>query len=58
MAIACVEAVKAALHRLQMNPYLASEHAGNYGYSLMTQALRALPDYVLEELATYRLHNA
>lgn len=58
IVFACVETVKAMLHRLQLNPYLSSERAGEVSQSWAIQALHSLPQYVLEELSQYRLHNA
>lgn len=58
VVFACVETVKAMLHRLQLNPYLLSERAGEVSQSWAIQTLRGLPQYVIEELSQYRLHNA
>ena len=56
--LACVEIVKIMLQRLKINPYLASETAGEYSYDLAWQALLALPPYILTELSQYRILNA
>lgn len=55
---ACVELVKALLIRLSVDPYLASESADAYSYTLADKMLNALPAYVREGLAQYRIHNA
>lgn len=54
----CVELVKALLIRLTVDPYLASESADAYSYTLADKMLNALPAYVREGLAQYRIHNA
>lgn len=55
--LACVETVKAYLVRMRINPYLSSETAGQRSYT-MRNMLMGLPDYILQELASYRITNA
>ncbi len=56
---ATVEVVKAILVRLRLNPYLMSETADKYSYSLVNiNMIRGLPQWVRDILSTYRIHNA
>ncbi len=56
---ATVEVVKAILVRLRLNPYLMSESAGKYAYTLINiNMIRGLPQWVRDILSTYRIHNA
>ena len=55
---ACGELVRVMVQRMRINPYLEREQGGEYSYGLAVQMLRALPEYVLQELAAYRITNA
>lgn len=55
---ATLELCKAMLLRMKIDPYLISEQAADYRYQQALNMLNALPQYVREGLAAYRVTNA
>ncbi len=54
----CVELTRSILIRLGIDPYLDSEHAGEYSYTLAKKLIYFLPAEIISGAAQYRVHNA
>jgi len=43
---------------LKVNPYVMNYRAGEVSFGIASEALKAIPGYILSEMAQYRIHNA
>jgi hypothetical protein len=56
--LAVLETTKATLERLKLEAYIESETGGDYTYQVALEAMKHLPQWVLTNLAGWRVHNA
>ncbi len=55
---ATAELVRVMMFGLKVNPYVMNYRAGEVSFGIANEALKAIPGYILSEMAQYRIHNA